>query len=185
MCNWESFKTSISNIQCGCASLVYFPIVQCLFVRLSVCLLQNPPTALNQSFHLTTTFTTISQSSDSHQPVISQSVTDWWLTDNWSTDDWLTTDSIIITFIFNKHPSLSRLLRLFVLFISATPLYSYWRTIYTPLVGSKLLNKLVVSIAQHGCSRVPAWRPFLCLLGMSRVSQKKFGDPRSMRRTQR
>ena len=28
-CNWESFKTPISNIQCGCTSLVHFPIVQC------------------------------------------------------------------------------------------------------------------------------------------------------------
>ena len=48
-----------------------------------------------------------------------------------------------------------------------------------------ILNKLVVSIGQVGCSRVPAWRPFQWLLYMSRVSQKKFGDPRSMRRTQR
>ena len=43
----------------------------CLFVCLSVCLLQNPHTAENQLFHLTTTFTIISLSTVSHHTCLS------------------------------------------------------------------------------------------------------------------
>ena len=55
---------------------------------------------------------------------------------------------------------------------------SLWSRVY-------ILIKPVVSIGQVGCSRVPAWRPFQWFLYMSRVSQKKFGNPRSRPPTQR
>ena len=64
-------------------------------------------------------------------------------------------------------------------------LYIFWEMLAHLLFIHNILNEPLVSIGQVGCSRVPAWRPFQWLLYMSRVSQKKFGDPRSMRRTQR
>ena len=50
--------------------------------------------------------------------------------------------------------------------------------------NNNVLNKPLVSIGQVGFSRVPAWRPFQWLLYMSRMSQKKFGNPRSRPPTQ-
>ena len=70
-------------------------------------------------------------------------------------------------------------------FLDAKPSQYYQVSGQGLISRSPLLNEPLVSIGQVGCSSVPAWRPFQWLLYMSRVSQKKFGDPRSMHRTQR
>ena len=56
------------------------------FVSLSVWK-QNPQTALNQSFHLTTTFTTTHTTIHNN---IRHTSDNWLTTDNWLTDNWLT-----------------------------------------------------------------------------------------------